>query len=124
LRRDPAARSAAALRSGPTPDDWNLREAFLEATRRKYSVPGLVAAALIDGKLLAIGAAGVRQAGDTERVALTDRFHLGSCTKSMTATMIARLVEAGKLSWELALEEALPDLAPAFHRRYRTVTLC
>ena len=35
-------------------------------------------------------------------VELTDRFHLGSMGKAITATVIARLVEEGKLAGELA----------------------
>ena len=48
-----------------------------------------------------IGATGVRKLGiaGAGRPS-SDRWHLGSCTKSMTATMLARLVERGKLAWD------------------------
>lgn len=54
---------------------------------------------------------------------MTDRFHLGSCTKAMTATMIASVVDSGKLSWESTLASVFPDEAPRMHADYRAVTL-
>jgi CubicO group peptidase (beta-lactamase class C family) len=124
-RRDPAALVLNSQRAGPTPEDFKLTsiDALLESVRHKCKVPGLAASFVDDGQLRAIGSAGVRQAGSAERVALTDRFHLGSCTKSMTATLIGRLVESGILSWDLTLEESLPDLAGNIHALYRAVTL-
>ena len=89
----------------------------------KHDVPGMVAA-LIDGdKIIAIGAAGVRRRGDAEKVTIGDRFHIGSCTKAMTATLCAMLVEEGKLSWDRTLAQAFPELKSKMHEQYRTVTL-
>ena len=33
------------------------------------------------------------------RIVANDVFHIGSCTKSMTATLTARMIEEGKLNW-------------------------
>ena len=52
-----------------------------------------------------------------------DRFHIGSCTKSMTATLIARSVEANKLRWSTTLADAFPDLAETMEETWREVTL-
>jgi CubicO group peptidase (beta-lactamase class C family) len=41
----------------------------------------------------------------------------------MTATLLAMLVEEGKLSWTVTLEEVFPDLAPKMNPTYRKVTL-
>jgi CubicO group peptidase (beta-lactamase class C family) len=51
----------------------------------------------------------------------TDAFHLGSDTKAITASVVARLVERGLLHWSETLSEALPgmEMDPAF----RAVTL-
>ena len=55
-----------------------------------------LAAALVNSKgLVAVGAVGVRKRGDTTAVTVDDQFHLGSDTKAMTATLIARMVEKG-----------------------------
>ena len=58
---------------------------------------GMVAAVLRGERMIAQGVAGVRKRGTTERITLDDRFHLGSCTKAMTATLVAMLVEETRL---------------------------
>ena len=46
------------------------------------------------------------------------RWHLGSCTKAITATLIARLVDQGRITFDTPLGKALPELSaqmsPAF----------
>src|SRR4051812_27304691 len=77
----------------PTRDDL---APWLEPIRQEYRLPGLAAALVRGDKVFAAGAVGVRQVGKEARVELDDRFHIGSCTKSMTAMLIARLVDQGK----------------------------
>ena len=60
---------------------------------------GMAAAVLRGERIIAQGAAGVRKRATAERITLAERFHLGSCTKAMTATLVAMLVEEGKLNW-------------------------
>lgn len=73
-------------------------------------VPGMAAAFIADGKITAAGAAGLRMAGGEEKVLLGDRFHLGSCTKSMTATLAALMVGDGKLEWDQTVEKSFPGV--------------
>ncbi len=54
---------------------------------------------------------------------INDEFHLGSDTKAMTATLLALLVDEGKLSWKSTLAELFPDLAKTMNPAYRQVTL-
>ena len=99
----------AALAAEPAPPLDDLA-AVLEPIRAKHGLPALAAAVLKDGKVAALGAVGKRQAGGDEPVTVDDRWHLGSLTKAMTATLIARLVERKRLSWGLTLEKAFPGL--------------
>jgi len=46
-----------------------------------------------------------------EKVAADDRWHLGSCTKAMTATLCAMLVEEGKLRLTDPVGKFIPELA-------------
>ncbi len=66
---------------------------------------------------------GVRKLGDSTQATLQDRWYLGSCTKAMTATLIAALVERGAMKWETTIEAALPDLAADIRTEYRSVTV-
>ncbi|MBX3404194.1 MAG: beta-lactamase family protein [Phycisphaeraceae bacterium] len=97
--------------------------ALLAPIIEKHDVPGMVAGIVVGGRLIAAGAAGVRARGEAEHVTLDDRFHIGSCTKAMTATMCAVQVERGTLRWDLTMAEAFPDLAAKMHEQYKGVTL-
>lgn len=61
---------------------------------------------------------GVRSTQARTRVATTDQWHIGSDTKSMTATLAARLVEARRLDWTTTVGEmlgpSLPRMDPAY----------
>jgi len=95
----------------------------LEPIRAKYKLPALAAAVVLKGRVVALDAVGVRKAGTDVAVTKDDQFHIGSCTKAMTATLVGLLVEQGKLKWETTLAEALPDLADAMHPDFRPVTI-
>ncbi|MDB6079873.1 MAG: penicillin-binding protein beta-lactamase class [Akkermansiaceae bacterium] len=81
-------------------------------------VPGLAVAAVLDGKIIATGATGIRKLGDPAKVTVADQFHLGSCTKSMTATLAAMIVADGKVKWTTTAAEVFPGLAidPGFRK--------
>lgn len=120
-----APASAPADKPAPTPQSLAAEDlaALLEPIRQEREIPALAAAVVRGGKLAAIGAVGVRRVGGAEPVAITDRFHIGSCTKSMTATLCAMLVEEGKLRWDMTIAEAFPDLADRIHSDWLPVTL-
>lgn len=86
-------------------------------------VPAVAALTIRHGVVDGVGAAGVRDTGSGEAVQPTDVWHIGSDGKAITATMIARLVEQGVLSWEATLEQMLPTLASEMHPDYRAATL-
>jgi CubicO group peptidase (beta-lactamase class C family) len=98
-------------------------EPLLEPIRKKYDLPALAGAVILQGHTAAWGATGFRKDGNDVQVRPNDKFHIASCTKAMTATLIAMLVERGKLRWDITLSEALPDMADEMHPDYRNVTL-
>jgi len=96
--------------------------ALLDPIRERGDVPGLVACVVRgDGTVESIGASGVRRTGSEAKVTVADRFHIGSCTKSMTATLCAKLVEEGRLRFDSTLAEVFPDVE--MHEAWRGVTL-
>ena len=98
-------------------------DSLLEPIRQRYKVPALTAAFVRGKDLVALGAVGTRRVGAAERVQTTDLWHLGSDTKSMTATLAAMLVEQGKLRWDSTISEIFPDLAEKIVPAYRKLTL-
>ena len=115
----------AAGTFGESPSRTGIRDLspLLERQRKKQGLPAVAAVVIQDNRIVALGVAGVRKTGDETKVEPGDRWHLGSCTKAMTATMIAVLIERGALSWDTALGEALPDLAKTMRPEYRDVTI-
>ncbi|MCC5821756.1 MAG: beta-lactamase family protein [Phycisphaerales bacterium] len=94
-----------------------------ERMRADFDVPALAWIATDDRSTIAWGIAGVRAAGSETPVEQADPFHLGSLTKSMTATIAARLVERGEITWETTIAEASPGLAGDIPERAGLITL-
>jgi len=97
--------------------------AALGALREKHGLPAIGAAAMREGELAAFGVSGVRQVGKADAVTSSDLWHLGSCTKSMTATLAGILVDEGKARWDMKAAEVLRELAPVMHASWRGLTL-
>ena len=96
--------------------------AMLEKIRAKHELPALGGLAIVDGEVKAIGAVGLRKFEGKEKVTVEDKWHIGSCTKSMTATLAATFVEEGKLKWDSTLDEVFGDEL-RMRDEYKTVTL-
>lgn len=93
----------------------------LEPLRKDHHLIGLSAAIASPGKPTRVGAVGARKTGSAEAFTTGDLVHLGSDTKAMTATMIASLVEEGKLSWTSTLGDIVPE--PTMNESFKSVTL-
>jgi CubicO group peptidase (beta-lactamase class C family) len=96
---------------------------LLEPIRKEHGLPALTAAAVKSGRIVGLGAVGSRKAGSPEPVTPADRFHIGSCTKSMTAVLAAMLVREGRLSWGKKLSEVFPEKMAKTHESFRGVTV-
>ncbi len=95
----------------------------IEAICKKHKVPALAVVVTKDGQICDRIAAGVRKWGDTTPVTTNDEFHIGSCTKSMTATLAAMFIEQGKLRWDTTIAEVFPELKGKMDKRYEGVTV-
>jgi CubicO group peptidase (beta-lactamase class C family) len=96
---------------------------LLELIRAETNTPALGALVGDARGIRAQAVVGIREAGKTDQARLDDPFHIGSCTKAMTATLAARLVEQNQMRWELTVAEAFPNLKEHIHRDYQGVTL-
>ena len=116
----PYAVMAAATATAESSAD--LHE-LLTTHRQSSGLPAIAAGVMKAGKLMAVGAVGVRKAGTEAAVTRDDKFHLGSNTKAMTATVAAMLVGDGKLRWNQTLSDIFPERAEKMNAGYRSVTL-
>lgn len=94
---------------------------MLKGALEDRSVPAMGVLVIRDGQIQAQAVAGIRAKGSTTPASLQDSWHIGSDAKSMTATLVARLVEQGKLSWDAPLKDMLP--IPGMRAEYADVTL-
>ncbi|MCA9238288.1 MAG: beta-lactamase family protein, partial [Planctomycetales bacterium] len=90
--------------------------------RQEHNLVALAAMQMVDGKIVAAAADGERAAGSGVPATSDDQWHLGSITKSITATMIARLVAAGDMSWDETVGDSFRDFAE-LDDGWRKVTL-
>ncbi len=121
------ADTAAATPAGPAaqlaPGTAAQIDALLATAMAGKAVPAMGATLIRAGKPVATAVKGQRAADQPDPVQAGDVWHLGSNGKAMTATLIARLVEKGQLSWEAPLSALLPALAAEMQPGYRDVTL-
>jgi CubicO group peptidase (beta-lactamase class C family) len=78
--------------------------------RETYQLPALAAVLSVDNQIMFQEAQGLRKMGAPIGVQEEDKFHLGSCTKAMTATLVAKFVERGLFAWKTKLSTLLPHL--------------
>ncbi len=100
--------SAGEVPSVPQSGDPTISAALATIVNTRH-VPAMAGAILTSAGIQKCGAAGWRRAGDPTPVTVDDQWHLGSDTKTMTATLAARLVERGLIKWDSSVAEVLPD---------------
>lgn len=97
-------------------------QAVLDQQLQRYKLPAIAGVMLNNGTVESV-ALGVRRLGSASSVTKNDQWHIGSNVKAMSATMIATLVEEGKLSWNTTVAEIFPEFEQSMKPVYRSVTL-
>jgi CubicO group peptidase (beta-lactamase class C family) len=115
-----AAQAAAA--QPPVAPPASL-DALLTPYLGRFALPALAAAVVQGGRVVAAGAVGTRRAGAQLPVTPDDRFHIGSCTKAMTALLAGVLVDAGTIRWDSTIGAAFPGLREGMDAGLAAVTL-
>lgn len=121
--------AARAPESGPVietridPALQRALEADVALLVAEKDMPAMAVAMVRGDAIVASGEAGVRTVGAPGPVRPGDLFHVGSLAKPMTATMIATLVEEGRLRWEQTAGETFPEWREAMHPALRDATL-
>ncbi len=98
-------------------------EELVAGTVENKEIPGLIAAIVDENGLKSVAAAGLRNVDLGTSIIVEDKFHLGSCTKAMTSTLIAVLVKEGKLNWDTKLIDVFPEYKTLIDTKFHSVTL-
>ena len=96
----------------PLPIDQKIQtfDTYVENARKQWDVPGLAVVVVKDGKVILKKGYGVRELGKPDAVTTETLFACGSTTKAMTATCMGILVDEGKVNWDDAVVDYLPEL--------------
>ncbi len=98
--------SSAAFAAKPA--DQALDAVFDDAVAR-YKLPGLAVGIVRDGEIVYRRTSGELAVGTGEKIDADTIFKIASNSKAMTAAVLARLADAGKLKWDDPVVKHLPD---------------
>lgn len=101
-------------------EDFDL---LLQKVRMQYKMPAMAAAVVTKDAIKAIGVTGIRRIYTKDKVKLSDRFHMGSTTKAITAHWAAALVESEFIAWETKILDVFPHWEDDALKTYHNVTL-
>jgi CubicO group peptidase (beta-lactamase class C family) len=87
---------------------YGIDASKLESIRSQFNVPSLSVASIIDGNINYLQSVGLRKLENSTPLSVNDKHHLGSCSKSMTATLAGKLIELGYLKWNSKIKDLLP----------------
>jgi len=97
-----AAQDSAASRRTP------IAQAIDEVVAR-YELPGIAVGVVVDGQIVYRGTRGELVAGGGDEIRPDTLFKIASNGKAMTTSVIARLVDAGKMRWDDPVTKHLPQ---------------
>jgi CubicO group peptidase (beta-lactamase class C family) len=96
---------------------------FADSIRKSYNIPEISYAVIDSKSTLEIAASGRHSFNLPDTATLNDRFHIGSNTKAMTAFIIAKYVEKGKLNWTTKFFNLFPEWKEKSKPEYANITL-
>ena len=87
-------------------------DGMLKKLRTQFNVPSVCGTLVIDGKIVAFGATGVRKQGSAAQVKDDDLFAIGSVTKTITGFLAAKIIEKNPttFSWNTRIRDLYPEL--------------
>ena len=107
------ASTAVADGKPASADNERLAQAELDAivdeTVARYRLPGIAVGVIEEGKVIYMGTRGETISGSGQPITSNTLFKIASNSKAMTASVLARLVDAGKLRWEDPVIKYLPS---------------
>ncbi len=123
-KSSPRRLPARVLPAGESPSRFHPRpyrsatRSFVEASMKKFDIPGAGFALIDQGKVVYEGGIGVKELGKPDPVDAHTLFMAASNTKGMTTLLLAKLVDEKKLDWN----EFVTKVYPNFRLADATVT--
>lgn len=96
---------------------------FADSIRKAYHIPELNYAVVSSDSVIEMHALGVKKYNSRLQADLSDRFRIGSNTKTITSYIAALLVKQGKISWNTKFFDLYPELKAHSNAAYYDLTL-
>jgi microsomal dipeptidase-like Zn-dependent dipeptidase/CubicO group peptidase (beta-lactamase class C family) len=104
-----AATAKPAAVASPRDRAGGRFDAIVDAVVAQYRLPGIAVGVIEDGRVTHTITRGELVAGSGRPITDDSVFKIASNSKAMTATVLARLVQQGKLRWDDPVIKYLPD---------------
>jgi CubicO group peptidase (beta-lactamase class C family) len=98
-------------------------EHFLVDIKTHYNVPAIAAVLVTLDSIKNKAVIGVKNYNHPQKVAIEDIFCIGSCAKSMTATLVATMVEQGTIDWNTRPFDIFPEFQRSIHPEFKDITI-
>ena len=82
---------------------------YIEAGQKASGVPGVSVGIIQDGRVVLSAGFGVRELGKPEKVDGDTLYMIASNSKGLTTLLLAKLVDAGKISWNDPVTRLYPE---------------
>jgi len=96
---------------------------FADSIRKAYKIPELNYAVISSENILEIQALGTKKINSNSKAELTDKFRIGSNTKTVTSYIASVLVKEGKIKWDTKFFDLYPELKTKSNPAYYNFTL-
>lgn len=96
---------------------------FVDSVRKVYHIPELNYALVSSEKVIEIQALGHKKANSDLKAELSDKFRIGSNTKTVTSYIASLLVKEGKIKWNTKFFDLFPELKNQSNSAYYNFTL-
>ena len=87
----------------------SLFNSYVENQFKDSLIPGAAVVVVYKDKIVYLKTLGVKKVGESDPINLDTIFQIGSCSKAFTATAIASLVDAGRMTWNDTVQQYFPD---------------
>lgn len=91
--------------------DESTYDHMVDAVVARYQLPGIAVGVIENGSVVYVATRGELVAGSGKPITTQTLFKIASNSKAMTASVLARLVAAGKVRWDDPVVKYLPDFA-------------
>ena len=96
---------------------------LIDRTRSKFGIPAISVSVMDREQILYTVSEGIKVYGESEPIAGSDYFHIGSCSKSVLAYLASKLIEEGLISWDTKFFDIYPELKDGSLPDYSAITL-